>query len=402
MLAALASGISVVERGLTSLDARSMAGALRRLGIEITPLRHGRNVHVVGRGLRGLRRPDTSLHCGNSGTAARFLLGLLAGYPYTVRVTGDASLRGRPMRRVTRPLTEMGASFREENGDGLPVVVTGGGLRPLTHRSVTASAQVKGALILAGLVSGVTVTVIEPARSRDHTERMLKALGAPIEANGLTVRFEPPDRLPTFSLCVPGDPSSAAFLLGAALLADEGELIVEGVGLNPTRTGYLDVLRRMGAVVETSEATRALGEPVGDVLVRPSRLGGTEVTEDEVPSLIDEIPILAVLASRAEGETVFRGVGELRVKESDRLNLLAQNLRRLGVEAEAGEQTLAVRGAERPPRGLVDTASDHRLAMAFAVLGTVQGADVKLSEDSSPAVSYPFFFRDLRSIVDHG
>jgi 3-phosphoshikimate 1-carboxyvinyltransferase len=158
----------------------------------------------------------------------------------------------------------------------------------------------------------------------------------------------------------------------------------------------------MGAIVEAGEANRVLGEPVGDVLVRPSRLTGTEVTEDEVPSLIDEIPILAVLASRAEGETIFRGVGELRVKESDRLTLLAQNLRRLGVEAEAGEHTLIVRGAERPPRGVVDTASDHRLAMAFAVVGTVRGADVRLSEDRSPAVSYPFFFRDLRSVVDYG
>ncbi len=402
VLGALAPGVCSLEHALTSLDARSMAGVLRSLGIEISPLRQGATVRVVGRGLRGIRRPTVTLHCGNSGTAARFLLGLLAGFPYTTRITGDASLRRRPMRRVTRPLSHMGASFHEENGDGLPMVVTGGALRPLSYQSVTASAQVKGALIFAGLVAGVAVSVTEPARSRDHTERMLQALGVSVDVTGFGVHVEPVETLPTFSVRVPGDPSAAAFLVGAGLLADEGELVIEGVGMNPTRTGFLEVLRRMGADVETLETSQVLGEPVGDLVVRPSRLSGAEIAEAEVPSLIDEVPILAVVASRAEGETVFRGVGELRVKESDRLSLLAQNLRRLGVEAEAGEQTLTVRGAERPPRGVVETALDHRLAMAFAVLGTVRGSDVRLSEDRSPLVSYPLFFGDLRSVVHGG
>jgi 3-phosphoshikimate 1-carboxyvinyltransferase len=401
VLAALATGDSTIEHPLTGLDARSMATVLRGLGVRISPLR-GRRICVQGVGLKGLRQPRGSLHCGNSGTTARLLLGILAACPFLVRITGDASLRRRPMRRVTTPLERMGASFRELAGDGLPLEVCGGRLHAIEVATEVASAQVKSAILLAGLVAGVEVAVTEPLRSRDHTERMLQALEVEVDVQGTTVRLRPVDAIPSFEARVPGDPSSAAFLIAAALLAGRGEVTLGEVALNPTRTGFLEVLRRMGAEVRVKEASRFLGEPVGEITVTGADLRGADVAPDEVPSLIDEIPVLAVLAGASAGTTTFRGVSELRRKESDRLHLLARNLQAVGVEARATEDTLRVIGASRPPRGRVDTGVDHRMAMAFAALGRMPGAAVRLSERESPDVSYPHFFRDLEWAAPRG
>lgn len=401
VLGALAHGHTCLEGALTSLDSRSLAGALRSLGVSISPLRSGGTVSVLGMGLRGLREPGRTINCGNSGTAARFILGILSACPFSARVTGDASLRRRPMRRVTVPLEMMGARFKEERGDGLPLVVTGGTLRPLKYALPVASAQVKSALLFAGLASGVKVAVTEPTRSRDHTERLLDALGAGVTVSDRSVSLNPPREISPFEMQVPGDISSAAFLAGATLLADSGELRIKRVGLNPVRLGFLRVLDRMGARVRIFSAGQCLGEPVGDLEVRAGPLQATEITPDEVPSLIDEVPILAVLASRAEGETVFQGVAELAAKESDRLSLLAHNLRALGVEAETTRDTLTVVGTDRPPRGMVETMGDHRVAMSFAVLRRVRGARVELSESASPDISYPGFFSDLDSIYSN-
>jgi len=344
------------------------------------------------------------LHCGNSGTTARLLLGILAGQRFAATLTGDASLRRRPMRRVTEPLRAMGARIAEERGDALPLTIRGGRLRPLTYTTPVASAQIKSAVLLAGLTGHVAVTIREPYRSRDHTERLFVHLGLGLHERDGAIVYEPssPSVIPSFRLAVPGDASSAAFLVAAAALAEGGELLVENVGVNPTRTGFLVVLERMGGHVERVNLRDEGGEPVADLVARPARLRGTEVAAGEVPTLVDEVPILAVLASRAEGETVFREVGELRVKESNRLELIAANLRAVGVEAEARGNDLHVCGATQPPRGRVETARDHRLAMAFAVLGTVPGADVRLSERASVAISYPQFFRDLRRIGEEG
>lgn len=399
VLGALAEGASVLERPLTSLDARSMAGALRAVGVEISPLRPGAAVVVRGKGLRGLRTPPGSLNCGNSGTTARFLLGVLAGCPFSSRLTGDASLRRRPMRRVTVPLSMMGARFEELSGDGLPLIVHGGPLRPLTYDLPVAAAQVKSALLLAGIVGRVPVRISEPAPSRDHTERMLAALGVLMERSGRSLALTPAERIASFAARIPGDISSAAFIIGAALLRSDGEVVLEEVGVNPTRRGALRVLERMGARVAVQPRGETLGEPLADLVIRPSALASCEVPAEEVPSLIDEIPVLAVLASRARGQSVFRGVAELRVKESNRLELIARNLRAVGVTAEASADTLWVEGTDRPPAGRVETAKDHRLAMAFAVLGTVPGARVRLSETASVAVSYPGFFEDLRRVA---
>ncbi|MFZ5623680.1 MAG: 3-phosphoshikimate 1-carboxyvinyltransferase [Gemmatimonadota bacterium] len=399
MLAAMARGTSHIGGALTSLDARSTARVLRQLGAGLSPLRPEAVVRVDGQGR--LRCPGDVLHCGNSGTTARLLLGLIAAHPFRATLTGDRSLRRRPMRRVTVPLAQMGARFEERAGDGLPLTVRGGRLKSLTYRMPVSSAQIKSCLILAGLAAGVDVSVHEPAgRSRDHTERMLRAFGYAVDdrPDGW-VHFRPTGRIEPFDFQVPGDPSSAAFLVGAAVLAEGGELRLAGVGLNPTRTGFLDVLRRMGAAPVIEDLREEQGEPVGNVVVRPASLRATRITAAEIPALIDEIPMLAVLASRAAGTTVFREVGELRVKESDRLALIADNLRAVGAHAEAQGNDLIVEGTDAPPRGAVRTEGDHRIAMAFAVLGTLPGARVRVDDMACAAVSFPGFTEVLRSIA---
>ena len=402
MLAALAHGTSELEGLLTGADVKSTARVLRHLGAEISSIRDGANVTVHA---SRITHPASRLNCGNSGTTARLMLGILAGQRFAATLTGDASLRRRPMRRVTEPLRAMGAEITERRGDSLPLTIRGGRLHALTYTTPVASAQIKSALLLAGLTGNVGVAIREPYRSRDHTERLFVHLGLSLHERDGAITYDPPERraiVPSFRLSVPGDASSAAFLVGAAALAQDGELVIENVGVNPTRTGFLVVLARMGARVERVNLRDAGGEAVADLVARPAALRGTEVAAAEVPTLVDEVPILAVLASRAEGETVFREVGELRVKESNRLELIAANLRALGVEAEARGNDLYVCGTARPPRGRVDTARDHRLAMAFAVLGTVPGAGVRLSERASVAISYPRFFDDLRSIRETG
>jgi 3-phosphoshikimate 1-carboxyvinyltransferase len=401
LLASLAPGVSHVGGALTSLDARSSARVLRQLGAEISPLRPGDVVTIKGR--RRFHRPERTLDCGNSGTTTRLLLGLLAGHRFRATLTGDASLRRRPMRRVTEPLTRMGARFEAGGADGLPVTIRGGALRPLRYEMPVSSAQIKSALLLAGLVGEVAVALWEPrGRSRDHTERMLRAFGFEVtEAEGW-IEFRPGGRVEPFDIQVPGDPSSAAFLVGAAVLAESGELRVAGVGVNPTRTGFLRVLERMGASVAVGAPDTSFGEPVADLIARPAGLRGTEVVAGEVPGLIDEIPLLAVLASRARGETVFREVGELRVKESDRLGLIADNIRAVGGQAEVRGDDLHVEGVEAPPAGPVRTAADHRMAMAFAVLGTLPGARVAVDDLACAAVSFPGFPETMRRIAGGG
>jgi len=397
MVAALARGKSEISGLLTGDDVKTSARVLRQLGADISPIREG-VVRVSSAPLTAHRAP---LNCGNSGTTARLMLGILAGQRFVTTLTGDASLRRRPMRRVTEPLKQMGADIKEK-GDGLPLTIRGGKLRGLMYTSPVASAQVKSALLFAGLTGQVPVTIREPYRSRDHTERLLAHLGLGVHERDGAIVYQPgsASTVPGFQLSVPGDISSAAFLMAAVVLADQGELVVENVGVNPTRTGFLVVLERMGAHIERVNLRDEGGEPVADLVVRPATLRGTEVSAAEIPTLVDEVPVLAVLASRASGDSVFREVGELRVKESNRLELIAANLRVVGAKAEARENDLYVTGNARAPQGRVETASDHRLAMAFAVLGTLAGSNVQLSEKKSVAISYPNFFRDLKACFE--
>lgn len=401
MLAALSSGRCRLGGALAAGDTRATASVLRALGVTVGPLGADRAIRITGGGLRPFRAPHVTLDCRNSGTTARLLLGLLAGHAFEASLTGDRSLRRRPMARIAEPLRRMGAEITASDGDRLPARIRGGALKPLVWDSPVASAQVKTALFFAGLTGGVRVTVTEPFHSRDHAERLLRLLGVHVDVDGTTTRVDPPESIAPFDGDIPGDYSSAAYLLAAGLLRRSGEVVVEGVGINPTRTGFARVIERMGARFEVQGRWMSLGEPGATLVARPARLRATEVRADEVPALVDEVPLLACLAARADGTSVFHGVGELRVKESDRLALVAKNLAAAGVDAVAEADTLRVTGTDRPLRGLVETAGDHRLAMAFAVLGTAPGGELELDDAGCVAISYPGFFQDLvRALTD--
>lgn len=402
ILGALADGTSEIRGALDSADTRATLDALRALGVTAHSDDISRLVIIEGVGRQGPRAPATTIDCGNSGTTARLLLGALAGQRFAATVDGDASLRGRPMRRVTDPLERMGAGVDWlGEPDRLPVRVRGGALETIRYESPHASAQVKSAILLAGFVGGVPVQVSEPAQSRDHTERMLGAMGADLharqEAGRWVVDFEPPDTLAPLRADMPGDFSAAAYFIALGLLGRGPELRVAGVGVNPTRTGLLDVLERMGARIDL-EAEREMGnEPVADLIVRPSTLRATSVAADEIPRLIDELPVLAILAARAEGETRIEGASELRVKESDRLAALANNLQTLGVDAEQGPDTLTVRGTDAPLRGTVLCEGDHRIAMAFGTLGETPDTEIRVDSPGAVDVSFPEFWERLRA-----
>jgi 3-phosphoshikimate 1-carboxyvinyltransferase len=356
-------------------------------------------LRVTGVGKRGLRAPSSDIDCANSGTSARLLAGVLAAHHFTARLVGDASLSRRPMRRVARPLGAMGATLQSENGDGLPMRIAGGALRSIDWESETASAQVKSAILLAGYNASVPVSIAEPFRSRDHTERMMRAFGARIETGDRDVRFIPDGSLRSFDLAIPGDPSSAAFFVAAAMLASEGELRLLGVGLNPTRSGFLDLARRMGARIDVEDAREESYEPVGTLVCRPGSLEGITVSGGDVPGCIDELPLLAVLATQAEGETMVSGAAELRVKESDRISTVVTNLRALGAQAEEQPDGFVVTGTRAPLRGTVRTHGDHRIAMAFGVLAAIPGNDITIDDTACVAVSYPGFWDDLKMVT---
>lgn len=403
MLAAAAEGESRLAGLLAGADCQSTAAVLRALGCEIPAIpEDGCEVRIRGAGLQAWRAPRQWLDCGNSGTTARLLLGLLAGRPFATTLTGDESLRRRPMRRVSEPLRLMGADFREiDTPDRLPLEIRGGALHPYAHHSTKASAQVKSAILLAGISGGVPVQVSEPVQSRDHTERLLRSLGVHVHESGREdgwcVSLEPPmASLPPVDLRVPGDFSSAAFFVALATLAGAGELSIRGVGVNPTRTGLLSVLARMGADVQVVDAGAQGGEPTADLLVQRARLKGTSVGAQEIPSLIDEIPVLAVLAARAEGETTITGAAELRVKESDRIRAVVGNLREIGAEAEELPDGLIVRGTEKPLRGRITSEGDHRVAMAFGVLAALPGNEIEIDDPAVVDVSFPGFWELLR------
>ena len=397
IFAALAEGASRIRDILPSADVHSTATVLGTLGVPVPPL--SMDITIVGRGARALTAPTVDLDCGNSGTTTRLIAGVAAALPFTSRFVGDASLSRRPMRRVAKPLREMGATVDVAPADGLPMTVRGGHLHGIEWRSETASAQIKSAILLAGLAAGVEVTVHEPARSRDHTERMLTALGATVEARGASVRLEPADRLVPLRMRVPADPSSAAFLTALAVLATQGELTLPDVCLNPTRTGFYTALTRMGANLTLEEGESQGGEPVGTIVARPSPLTAIGLGRDDVPSMIDELPLVACLASRAAGTTTIRGAEELRVKESDRIATVVANLRALGVNADELPDGMCIEGSNRPLRGRIQTHGDHRIAMAFGVLRALPGSEIDIDDTTCVSVSYPGFWDDIARAV---
>lgn len=398
MFGSLADGTSRIRGLLQSADIESTAGALRSLGWHVPGL--GPDMTVEGSGLSHLPSPISHLNLGNSGTSTRLLMGIVAGFPIQSTFTGDASLSRRPMRRVATPLAEMGARIEfDGEKDGLPLTLYGGNLRGLDWKLDTASAQVKSALLMAGVAGHVAVVIREPAPTRDHTERMLRAQGVAIDVGGGIIVLDPPDRLEPLDITVPGDPSSAAFFACLAALSDAGAITIRDVGLNPGRCGFIAVLRRMGTRIDIVDRNDTGPEPLGDLVVRAVHLTGTRIDGDEVPSLIDELPALACVAARAHGETVISGAAELRVKESDRIAAVVANLRSVGVDVDEAPDGMRIRGTREPLAGAVQTHGDHRLAMAFGILGASAQSDFHIDDPDCVAVSYPLFWHDLAHAV---
>ena len=398
MLAALAVGETAITGLLEGDDVRHTAAALRALGVAVT--RESAGVwRVNGVGVGGLLPPDDVIDLGNSGTAARLLCGLLAGHSFPAVLTGDASLRARPMGRVITPLTAMGATFQANDGDRMPLTITGSdNLRPTAYTLPVASAQVKSAVLLAGLHAPGETSVVEPRPTRDHTERMLRHFGADIrveDAGGagrrITVTGQP--ELTPGAISVPADPSSAAFPAVAALLVEGSDVTLPGLCINPTRTGLYTTLAEMGASLAWRNERVEGGEPVADLVVKSSALRGVEVPAERAPAMIDEYPVLAMAAACATGTTVFHGVGELRHKESDRLAAVAAGLTACGVAVEEGSDSLIIHGAGSAPAGgaTIEAALDHRIAMSFLVLGLASEAPVSVDDASSIETSFPDF-----------
>lgn len=405
LFAAMAAGRSRVRGVLDSADVRATIEGVRALGaiVDLELAADGALAGTIdGWGERGPLAPDAPIDCGNSGTTARLLMGALAGWPVTVTLVGDESLSSRPMLRVTEPLSAMGARFETTDRGTLPVVVHGSAaLSPFSYASPVASAQVKTAVLLAGLRAGGGVRVVEPAPSRDHTELLLPAFGVALktDAEKCAVSLCGPQTLRATDVEVPADPSSAAFLVAAALLVPGSEVELPGVSLNPTRTGFLRVLARMGAATRVHSERSVGGERVGSISVESgARLLATTVESAEIPSLVDEVPILALVAAHAHGTTRFEGVGELRVKESDRLEAVADGLARLGVVARSGPDWLEVDGPARLQGAALDSLGDHRLAMTWAVAGLTAQSAITVQCFEAVEVSYPGFSADIKAL----
>jgi 3-phosphoshikimate 1-carboxyvinyltransferase len=395
---ALAEGTSRVRAILRSQDVHSTAGVLRALGVAIPSLTE--DFTISGVGLRGLRDAATDLDCGNSGTSTRLLAGVVAGSGVTGRFVGDASLSGRPMRRIAKPLAAMGATIELPEHGGLPMIVRGAPMRDVEWFNETGSAQVKSCIMFAALCGGVEAKVIESPRSRDHTERMLASQGVDVWVNDESVLLHPATRLAPLDVTVPGDPSSAAFFAALAALAPDGALLLRRVCVNETRTGFLAALKEMGADIELLDRRQLAGEWVADVAVKGgATLRGIAIGHEAIPTLIDELPLVACLAAYAEGETRVTGAQELRVKESDRIAVVVGNLRALGADVNELPDGFVVRGSAPTLRGRVVTHADHRMAMAFGILGALPGNEIEIDDPECVAVSYPTFWNDLSAVT---
>jgi len=396
LLGALAEGSSHIAGFLPSVDCRATLNSLRALGVRIQT-HNATTLTVHGCGPGGLEAPTAPLDCVRSGTTMRLLTGVLAGQPFTTTLSGDEQLLRRPMGRVVEPLRRMGADIEDTAGHA-PLTVNGCPLHGIAHELTVASAQVKSAILLAGLTADGPTTVCQPGPARDHTERMLAAMGAAIRTSGLAVTLRPTSRLAPLSLRIPGDISSAAFLLVAAALVPDSAVTVTGVGINPTRTGLLDVLQAMGATLSIGNERSECGEPVGDLTVKASDLRGVTVEGDVVVRMIDEFPVLAVAATQAHGTTVVRGASELRVKETDRIETVVQELGALGAHIEPREDGFVVDGPTPLHSTPAHSHGDHRLAMALAVAGLVADGAVIIQDMDCVEDSFPGFVERMQAI----
>ncbi len=390
MLGALADGVTEIHGFLEGDDPMATLQAFRAMGVRIEGPEQG-HVVVHGVGMHGLKPPPRPLYLGNSGTSMRLLAGLLAAQPFDTTLTGDESLSSRPMRRVTEPLAAMGAEIETTEAGTPPLRIKGGRqLKGIDYEMPVASAQVKSALLLAGLYAEGRTCVVEPGPSRDHTERMLQGFGYPVERNGDRVCVEGGGRLRAMRIQVPGDISSAAFFMVGAAIAKDSDVLLKNVGINPTRTGVIDILQQMGADITLEKERRAGAEPVADIRVRGSDLQGIEIPAELVPLAIDEFPAIFVAAACAEGKTTLTGARELRVKESDRIQVMADGLNELGIDASPTEDGIVIQGG-RLQGGRVDSHGDHRIAMAFAMAGLCASSPVVIGDCANVRTSFPDF-----------
>ncbi|HMA60692.1 MAG TPA: 3-phosphoshikimate 1-carboxyvinyltransferase [Halanaerobiales bacterium] len=400
ILSSLAKGKSKIEGFLESEDCLSTVKAFRNLGVEIK--KESSNQYIVkGVGLNGLKEPDNILDCCNSGTTMRLMLGLLSAQNFYSILTGDDSLRARPMERIIKPLTRMGAHIWSREGGYAPLSIMGSNLTGIDYKMPVASAQVKSAILLAGLYSDQSVKIVEPALSRDHTERMLAGFGINIKKEGHHIIL-PADnnrKLHPQEFVVPGDISSAAFLISAGLITNNSQILIKDVGINPTRTGFLEVVEKMGGQIKLLNRREVSGEPIADIEVKSSQLHGIEIAGELIPKMIDEIPIIAVLASQADGVTVIKDAGELRVKETDRIRAIVSQLSRLGVKMEEFRDGMIIKGPNQIKGGIsVKSFGDHRIAMSLAVAGLVAEKELTITNSRVINTSFPGFKETLFSL----
>jgi 3-phosphoshikimate 1-carboxyvinyltransferase len=394
MISSLAEGVSRIRNYSTGADCHSTLGALRGLGVQVEE--QGTDVKIHGRGLDGLCAPAADLDAGNSGSTIRMLSGILAAQPFTTRVIGDESLSRRPMQRIMQPLGQMGAAITARENKFPPLEIHGARLRPIDYTLPVASAQVKTCILFAGLFCDGATVVREPMRSRDHTEIALREFGADLTLERHTITVQGRPALTGRDLVVPSDLSSAAFFIVAALALPGSELVIRGVGLNPTRSALLDFLAGMGARIRILDLTGSNGEPIGDILVQSSPLRGGVIEKELTAALIDEIPVLAVLGAVTETGLTVRDAGELRVKETDRIATVAENLRRMGVDAEVQPDGMVIPGRQRFRAATLDSFGDHRIAMAFSVAALQADGECLVEGADAASVSFPEFFQTLR------
>ena len=397
MFGALSEGITEAENFLTGADCLSTISCFRQMGISVE--QNGTSVVVHGKGLHGLTRPSGIIDAGNSGTTVRLLSGILAGQPFDSMITGDASIQKRPMKRVMTPLSQMGASITSVHENGCaPLQIKGSPLHGIHYLSPVASAQVKSCVLLAGLYADTPTSVTEPAISRNHSELMLRYFGADIQCEGTTSTVLPDPRLVGQKVNVPGDISSAAYFIAAALLVPGSEVLLKNVGINPTRDGMLRVVRAMGGDVTLVNENTDGAEPCADLLIRSSSLHATTIEGELIPTLIDELPVIAVLAAFAEGTTVIKDAAELKVKESDRIAVMTENLKRMGADVEPTDDGMIIHGG-RPLHGAtISPYLDHRIAMSFAVAALAADGETDIQDADCVKISYPGFYTDLEGL----
>lgn len=396
MFGSLAQGTTRITHFLEGADCLSTISCFRKMGVDIE--RNASEILVHGKGLHGLSASSEILDVGNSGTTTRLISGILAGQSFTSELNGDASIQSRPMKRIMTPLQSMGADIVSIKGNGCaPLRITGKPLQAVHYQSPVASAQVKSCVLLAGMYADGITRVTEPVLSRNHTEIMLNYLGAKVTSQGTTASIEPEPVLKAREIQVPGDISSAAYFIAAGLLAPDSQILLRNVGINPTRDGILKICRAMGADITLLNVNDE-GEPVADLLIRSSQLHGTTVEGSIIPTLIDEIPMIAVMAAFAEGTTVIRDATELKVKESDRIAVVTEGLRRMGADIQPTEDGMIIHGGKPLQGAKINSYLDHRIAMSFAVAGTICDGTMDIVKGDCVNISYPEFYKDLYSL----